>query len=304
MTPLLTPLLIPFPNIDPVLFSFTLFGLNLSIHWYAIAYICGFIIGWRWLLFLTRKPHLWYKNIPPLKGKDIEDLMTWCIIGTILGGRLGYVLFYNSAQYLANPLAALRVWEGGMSFHGGLLGVCLAIILLCKRRGWALLPVCDAVAVCVPFGLFLGRLANFVNAELWGRPTLAPWGVIFPGTSAQSCGQRLGEYCARHPSQLYEAALEGVVLFAVLTFLIFYRGLFKTPGMAMAVFGFGYGISRVIVEAFRQGDAQFVGANNPWGHIIRLGSTADSIGMTMGQILSLPLIFGGLLLMYALQRRR
>lgn len=297
------PLILPFPNIDPVLFSFTVFGFTLAIHWYALAYICGFILAWRWLVFLCARPHLWYQNRAPLTKKDIEDLLTWCIIGTIIGGRLGYVLFYNLGDYLSNPAAALRVWEGGMSFHGGLLGVSAAVILLSRRRGWEVLSVFNAVCISAPFGLFLGRCANFINAELWGRPTLAPWGVVFPGRAAQDCGQAWGQICARHPSQLYEAFLEGILLFAVLTFLIFYRGLLKIPGMGMAVFGFGYGLCRVFVEAFRQGDSQFVTANNPWGQVIRFGSAADALGLTMGQVLSLPLILGGLALMWVLKQR-
>ena len=232
--------------------------------------------------------------------------MTWCIIGTILGGSV-WAMFYFTIRRNILPILWRHSACGRAEcpFHGGLLGVCLAIILLCKRRGWALLPVCECCRRVRTVWPVSGAIGEFRKCRALGATDPLPLGGLFsPAHRRQSCGQRLGEYCARHPSQLYEAALEGVVLFGIITVLIFYRGLFKTPGMAMAVFGFGYGVSRVIVEAFRQGDAQFVGANNPWGHIIRLGSTADSIGMTMGQILSLPLIFGGLLLMYALQRRR
>jgi len=188
----------------------------------------------------------------------------------------------------------LRVWEGGMSFHGGMVGVLAAGLLFCWRHDVPVLPMADAVALVAPIGIGLGRVANFINAELWGRPTLQPWGVIFPGQSAQTCPWDWPElYCARHPTQLYEALLEGAVLFAVLAFLTWRKGALRTPGLVTAVFLIGYGLSRGFVEFFRQADAQFITPDNPLGHIVSIGA----VGLSMGQLLSVPMILGGLLIL-------
>ena len=225
--------------------------------------------------------------------------MTWVILGIILGGRLGFVLFYQPVYYLANPAEIPMIWHGGMSFHGGLLGVIVAVLAFCVKNRIPLMPAGDMIALAVPPGLLLGRLANFVNAELWGRPTDLPWGVIFPGEAAQACGQAAGELCARHPSQLYEAGLEGLLLGGLLIWLAFARGALKRPGMVAGTFFAGYGLARFLVEFVRQPDAQFVSPGNPLGLAWHVGG----YGLTMGQMLSLPMILIGVgLLVYARRR--
>ncbi len=291
---------LPFPNIDPVLISFEVFGRTLAIHWYAIAYILGFILAWKWILILINRPNLWRNDTPPMTAKHVEDLLTWMVVGTILGGRLGYVLFYNFPEFAADPSRILRVWEGGMSFHGGFIGVIVAGLLFCWKYKLSMLSAGDAIATGAPFGLFLGRIANFINAELWGRPTDAPWGVVFPGEAAQSCALLIGEQCARHPSQLYEAILEGIILFALMAYLIFRQSALKIPGQMIGLFFLGYGIARTIVEGYRQADAQFISFNNPMGHVIRL---SDTWGLTMGQTLSLPMVvIGAAIILWARRR--
>jgi phosphatidylglycerol:prolipoprotein diacylglycerol transferase len=280
--------MIPFPDISPNLFSFQLFGHEIALRWYALAYIAGLLFGWWIVLRAVRTPQLWAGD-PPLTAEQVERLLTWIILGVILGGRLGYVLFYDLPTYLADPLQVFQVWNGGMSFHGGFAGVVIAALWFCWRERIAMLSMGDLLAVATPVGLMLGRLANFINAELWGRPTDLPWGVIFPGAAAQTCAQLTGA-CARHPSQLYQAALEGLLLALVLFWLAFRKGWFKRPGALMGVFLAGYGIARFLVEFVRQPDAQFVSEGNPIGWAVQFGS----YGLTMGQLLSLPMIAAGL----------
>ncbi|MCL4162300.1 UNVERIFIED_CONTAM: hypothetical protein GTU68_013939 [Idotea baltica] len=270
--------LIPFPDIDPVLVSFEILGREFAIHWYAIAYIVGFLLAWRWIIALVTRPPLWRGDTPPMQKQHVEDLLTWMVIGTILGGRIGYILFYNFGEFIAEPARILRIWEGGMSFHGGFIGVVLAGLLFCWKNKLPAWSVGDAIASGAPFGLFLGRIANFINAELWGRPTDAPWGVIFP----------TGELCARHPSQLYEAMLEGLILFVAIAYLIMRRNALKTPGVIIGVFFLGYGLARTFVEGFRQADAQFITPDNPLGR---------------GQLLSLPMVFIGIAIIIYAKRR-
>ncbi|GHA62526.1 prolipoprotein diacylglyceryl transferase [Amylibacter ulvae] len=295
--------LLPFPDIDPVLVSFEILGREFAIHWYAIAYIVGFLLAWRWIIALVARPQLWRDDTAPMQKQHVEDLLTWMVIGTILGGRIGYILFYNFGEFIAEPARILRIWEGGMSFHGGFIGVVLAGLLFCWKNKLPAWSVGDAIASSAPFGLFLGRIANFINAELWGRPTDAPWGVIFPTEAAQSCGQALGELCARHPSQLYEAMLEGLILFAAIAYLILRRNALKTPGIIIGVFFLGYGLARTFVEGFRQADAQFITSDNPFGRVIRLGTDVDSFGLSMGQLLSLPMVFIGIAIIIYAKRR-
>lgn len=293
--------LIPFPNIDPILIAFELFGRSFAIHWYAIAYIAGFLCAWAWMRFEIKRSKIWLTGTAPMNKTQIEDIMTWMIIGTILGGRMGYALFYNFDAFAANPVQILKVWEGGMSFHGGFIGVIVAGILFCCKNKIDPWSAGDLIASASCFGLFFGRVANFINAELWGRSTDIPWAVSFPTQAAQNCGQALGEICARHPSQLYEAMLEGPILFAVMLFLIFVRKWFHVPGQIVGVFFVGYGIARTIVEGFRQADPQFITDNNPMGHVIRLGD----YGLTMGQCLSLPMIaIGIIIIMFARKRAK
>ena len=282
---------IPFPNLSPNIFSISLFGMEFALRWYAMAYIVGIVIGWRIIVAALRRPALWSKDTSPFSPEQAEDLLTWIVVGVILGGRLGYVFFYQPAYYLQNPLEIPAIWTGGMSFHGGFLGVVLLAYIWTRRNKVALWPLADSLAIAVPPALLLGRVSNFINAELWGRPTDAPWGVIFPGEAAQACEGIIGA-CARHPSQLYEAALEGLILGAVLLYFAFRRGLLKRQGAATGIFFAGYGMARFAVEFVRQPDAQFVTLNNPLG----LAWQVNGYGLTMGQFLSLPMIFVGLFL--------
>jgi phosphatidylglycerol---prolipoprotein diacylglyceryl transferase len=293
------PAAILFPDIRPEIFVIDLGGFAFALRWYALAYIAGFLAGWWIIMRLMARPALWPANTAPMEPAKVESLLTYVIIGVILGGRLGYVLFYQAGYYLTHPSEILRVWEGGMSFHGGFVGVIIAGLIFARRNGIAPLHLADSMALVAPIGIGLGRVANFINAELWGRPTLAPWGVIFPGPQAQSCPWDWAlPYCARHPTQLYEAALEGLVLFAVLAWLVWRRGWLKQPGAVTGVFVAGYGLARFIVEIWRQADAQFITSDNPLGHVLALGP----LGVSMGQVLSLPMIFVGLLLLVQARR--
>ncbi|WGR61224.1 prolipoprotein diacylglyceryl transferase [Paracoccus ferrooxidans] len=279
--------MIPFPDISPEIFTIHLFGMEFSLRWYALAYLAGLLIGWRIIVALMRRPRLW-GDAAPMPPERVEELLTWVIVGVVLGGRLGFVLFYEPGYYLANPGQIPVIWQGGMSFHGGFLGVVLASWWYCRRHGIPALRLADALSVATPIGLGLGRVANFINAELWGRPTDAPWGVVFPGEAAQNCPGITGP-CARHPSQLYEAGLEGVLLAGLLLLLVRAGGL-RRPGQALGLFLIGYGLSRFVVEFFRQADAQFITPDNPLGHV--LGGAVW--GVTMGQLLSLPMVLVGL----------
>ncbi|RUS60070.1 prolipoprotein diacylglyceryl transferase [Pseudorhodobacter sp. E13] len=283
---------IAFPNISPDLFSITLGGMTFALRWYALAYIVGLVIGWRLVLHALATPRLWAGAVP-MNAEQVERLLTWIIAGVILGGRLGFVLFYQPGYYLSHPLEVLKVWQGGMSFHGGFLGVVVAAYLFFRAEGIALRPAADLLALAAPPGLLLGRIANFINAELWGRPTDLPWGVAFPGDAAQDCPDVFG-ICARHPSQLYEAGLEGLLLGAVLLWLVYRRGALKWPGQVTGVFLAGYGAARFFVEFFRQPDAQFVSEGNPLGLAFHIAG----YGVTMGQALSLPMIAVGLFLIW------
>jgi phosphatidylglycerol:prolipoprotein diacylglycerol transferase len=256
-------LAIAFPSIDPVIFQIGPF----AIRWYALAYIAGLVLGWQFMRWLVQRPG-WQ-----LTPADLEDLLLYITLGVVLGGRFGYVLFYRPGFYLANPLEALAVWEGGMSFHGGLLGVVAAIFLFSRRRGVPLFEVSDAVAAAVPIGLFFGRIANFINGELFGRASDVPWAMIFPH----------GGPAPRHPSQLYEAGLEGLVLFLVLLVFALPPRNPETRGRITGLFLLGYGLARSFVELFREPDAH-------------LGFLAGSL--TMGQLLSLPMVLLGLFLIF------
>ena len=280
---------IPFPDVSPEIFAISIFGFEFALRWYALAYIFGLLIAWYIVVQLVKRPKLWPNDHAPMTSPQVEDLLTWIIIGVVLGGRLGYVLFYQPLYYLRNPSEIPIIWEGGMSFHGGFLGVVIVALLFARRNKIAPLSLGDALAVSVPVGLLLGRLANFVNAELWGRPTDVPWGVIFPGASAQTCEGIIG-LCARHPSQLYEAALEGLVLGVLLLWMAFRSNSLKIPGQLMGIFVTGYGLARFVVEFFRQADDQFITVDNAMGYIVQAGP----FGVTMGQLLSLPMVVLGI----------
>lgn len=258
---------IPFPMIDPVLLSLG----PLQIRWYALAYFAGIILAWYYMKRVARQTELWPHDKSPANAEQIDDLVLWSTMGIIIGGRLGYVLFYNLSSYLANPVEIFAVWHGGMSFHGGFAGVMLALFIFARRQNLSILSGLDLLAIAAPFGLFFGRIANFVNAELYGRITDVPWGVIFPN----------GGPLPRHPSQLYEAALEGLVLFIILRILSHQAHMLKKPGVLAGTFALGYGIFRSFVELFRMPDEQ-------------LGFLA--FGSTMGMWLSAPMILAGLFL--------
>jgi phosphatidylglycerol---prolipoprotein diacylglyceryl transferase len=260
--------LIPFPAIDPIAVSFGPF----AIRWYALAYIAALVIGWRYCLHLASRP-------PQLVGRlDVDDFLVWATLGVVLGGRIGYVLFYNVGYYYAHPLQALEVWHGGMSFHGGALGVTIAIILFCRRRKVPVFAFSDIIVEGVPIGLFFGRIANFINGELFGRPADVPWAMIFPN----------GGPVPRYPSQLIEAALEGIVLFAVLR-VAERVGTRQRPGIVTGTFFVGYAVARIIGECFRQPDPQI-------GYLI--------FGTTEGQLLSIPVLLAGIAIILWARRAR
>ena len=289
---------IPFPDLSPTLLEIELGSFTFALRWYALAYIAGILGGFALARAMLRRPALWPAATPPLDRDTLEDAMTWVVLGIVLGGRLGFVLFYQPGYYLQNPGEILAVWQGGMSFHGGALGVLLGLWVFAWRRARPVLSVWDLAAMVAPIGIALGRVANFVNAELWGRPTDLPWGVIFPGPAAQACADVAG-LCARHPSQLYEALLEGVVLLAVLV-AVALRGGLRRPGLVFGLFVAGYGMARTFVETFRVADAQYVTPDNPLGHVIG----GPVWGLTMGQALSVPMVVVGLAVVaWALRRR-
>ncbi len=290
---------IPFPDIGPEIFSVSIGGFDFALRWYAMAYIVGIVIGWRIVLMATRRPALWPNDLAPMPPERVEDFVTWIVVGIIAGGRLGFVMFYQPGYYLTHPVEIIYIWQGGMSFHGGLLGVILAGVWFCKKHGVPIPQIGDALSMAVPPGILLGRLANFINAELWGRPTELPWGVVFPGERAQECPGVEG-LCARHPSQLYEAGLEGLVLGALVLWLGWSRGWLKRPGMITGVFIGGYGLARFAVEFVRQADAQYITPGNPAGHVVHLGEA----GVSMGQLLSLPMVLIGLAIFFVARRSR
>jgi len=269
-------LVIPYPAFDPVLIHIGPF----AIRWYALSYILGILLGWAYARALIRSARLWggntSKNLAPMTIVDFDDFVLWVTLGIILGGRAGYVLFYNLPHFIAHPLEIFQLWQGGMSFHGGFTGCVLAVLLFARSRGISILSLGDITCAVGPIGLFLGRLANFINGELWGRATDVPWAMVFP----------TGGPIPRHPSQLYEATLEGLVLLIILAVMI-RAGALKRPGLITGSFAVLYAIARSTCEFFREPDAQL---GFLWG------------GATMGQLLSIPLLLAGLaFIAYALK---
>ncbi len=289
---------IPFPDISPYVLP-PIGGWQVPLRWYALAYIVGIVLGWRLSVAALRRPHLWAGGVPAMTPAQLEALLSWIILGIIAGGRLGYVVLYKPLYFLRNPWEIPAIWEGGMSFHGGLIGVTLAILLFARREGLPLGGAADTIALASPPAILLGRIANFINAELWGRPTDLPWGVIFPGEAAQSCPGAVGP-CARHPSQLYEAGLEGLLLGILLILMAFRWGALRRPWLLAGTFLAAYAVCRFLVEFVRQPDAQFVTPGNPLG----LALHWDGWGLTMGQILTLPMLVAGLVMIRAARRRR
>ena len=289
---------ISFPNVSPEIFSFELFGFNVALRWYALSYIVGIALGWQVIAAALRRPQLWPNDTPPMAKSYLEDLLTYIVVGVIAGGRLGYVLFYQPSYFLQNPVEIPMIWTGGMSFHGGFIGVVIAVIVFSRRKGVKLAHLADVIAVSATPAILLVRCANFINGELWGRSTDAPWGVIFPSAAAQDCPEITEILCARHPSQLYEALLEGLILGALLFYLAFRRGAFKLPWLTTGIFFAGYGIARFMVEFVRQPDAQFRGPDNPLGWALDFGEW----GLTMGQVLSSPMILIGVVVILSARR--
>jgi len=264
-------------GLDPVALDIGFFELR----WYSLAYLAGIFIGYWYVLRLLREPGA------PMAKRHAEDLVFFAALGVIFGGRLGYVLFYNLGHYLENPIDIFKLWDGGMSFHGGVIGTTLGILYLSWKHQLSWLRVHDYVACCVPFGLFFGRLANFVNHELWGAETNVAWAVRFPEVIA---GQWV-DGPPRHPSQLYEAGLEGLVLFAILWWMFWKTQARFEPGKLVGAFLFFYGLFRFLVEFVREPDAH-------------LTEFAQATGLHMGQWLSLPMILGGAWLMWTARQRR
>jgi phosphatidylglycerol:prolipoprotein diacylglycerol transferase len=277
------PLVLPFPAFNPILVQFGPFAFGsieigpFSIKWYALAYIAGILLGWLYARSLVRCATYWGGQAP-LSVLDLDDFILWVALGIILGGRIVYILFYKPAFFAANPWEIPKLWTGGMSFHGGFIGCVVAVILFGRHRGIPVLSLGDVTCAVGPIGLFLGRLANFVNGELWGRPSDVPWAMVFPKDESG---------LPRHPSQLYEATLEGLLLFILLTLVIRSGGL-RRPGLVIGTFALGYGIVRIVGELFRQPDPQL-------GFLVG--------GLTMGMLLSAPMIvFGAVLIARALRR--
>jgi phosphatidylglycerol:prolipoprotein diacylglycerol transferase len=264
-------LLIPYPNIDPVLIHIGPF----AIRWYALAYIFGILLGWVYARAVIQSERLWGGKAP-MSLVDFDDFVLWVTLGIIIGGRLGYVLFYNFPVFAAHPWQIFELWTGGMSFHGGFTGCVVAVVLFARNRGISILSLGDVTCAVGPIGLFLGRIANFINGELWGRPADVPWAMIFPG----------GGPIPRHPSQLYEAVLEGLVLFTVLALAV-RAGALRRPGLIIGLFAACYAIARTTCEFFREPDVQ-------------LGFLWH--GTTMGMLLSIPLFLAGLgFILYAMK---
>jgi phosphatidylglycerol:prolipoprotein diacylglycerol transferase len=264
-----------FPQIDPVLISFGPF----AIRWYALAYIVGILLGWLYARSIIRSEALW-RGPAPLTVIDFDDFILWVTLGIIVGGRTGYVLFYNPAFFVQHPAEILQLWNGGMSFHGGFLGCVAAVMLFARKNGISILSLGDITTAVGPIGLFLGRLANFINSELWGRPadSSVPWAMVFPN----------GGPLPRHPSQLYEAGLEGILLFAILAVMI-RMGALKRPGLILGSFITIYALARITGEFFREPDPQL---GFLWG------------GLTMGMLLSVPMIIAGAILIVVAWRRK
>jgi len=265
---------LPFPAIDPVLIEVG----PLAIRWYALAYVAGIFLGWWYAKRLAWNARLWGPAGAPMTPGDIDDFVVYAALGIILGGRLGYVLFYDLPRFAANPAEIFELWHGGMSFHGGFLGTILAMVLFARRRKIPIWSLIDVIAPSVTFGLFFGRIANFINGELYGRPSDVPWAIVFPN----------GGPDARHPSEIYEALLEGVLLFIVLRILTHRYGKLSEPGFVSGAFATGYGAARIFVEFFREPDVQI-------GYLPG--------GITMGMLLSLPMVIAGISVMVWASRR-
>ena len=257
---------IAFPNIDPVLLRLG----PLQVHWYGIAYVVGILFSWWYTRKLVTTNSLWGNRLPKITSDHLDDFLTWAVVGIILGGRLGYILFYDFGEFAQNPLRIFEIWKGGMSFHGGLLGVLLAMILFARKHGFSPFNLFDIITAAAPVGIFCVRLTNFINGELFGKPTDLPWAIAFPN----------GGPVPRHPSQLYEAALEGLVMFLILWLLTYQWKKLRQPGFIAGAFILWYATSRILIEFVRLPDAQIGYLFGNW--------------LTMGMVLSIPLALTGI----------
>lgn len=289
--------LLQFPNINPYVpllgpYQFALGSWRIGpigVRWYALAYIAGIVLGWRYCVRLVKTPALWGARQPTATPAQIDDLVLWLTLGVVVGGRLGSMLFYNTHVLFTHPLEMFKIWNGGMSFHGGLIGVTLAILLFARANKIDILRLGDLVAPCVPFGLFFGRIANFINGELWGRVTHAPWGMVFCNqTILNAYGHCEAGTEPRHPSQLYEAALEGIVLFLILRFATHRWKWLQRQGALVGLFLFCYALFRILLENVRQPDE---------------GMPNFPLGLTMGMILSIPMMLLGVWLIWRSRKR-
>jgi phosphatidylglycerol---prolipoprotein diacylglyceryl transferase len=271
---------IPFPGIDPVAIKLG----PISLRWYGLAYLTGLVLGWLYMRRLLRTPHLW-RGAAPMKPEQADDFLLWATLGTVIGGRLGFILLYEPSLFFRDPARIFAVWEGGMAFHGGVIGVTLAIILFARINKLPLLSLGDITTAVVPFGLFFGRMANFINGEVYGRLTDVPWAVEFPA-SVLDAGDVFGP---RHPTQLYEAFLEGIVLFLVIRYFTHSRHSLKEPGFTAGLFLFGYAVARIGVEFFKQWDYE------------QFFTTAY---FSEGMVYSLPMLICGAFLMAHAVRRQ
>lgn len=258
--------LLPYPVFDPVAFSIG----PVSVRWYGLAYVAGILLAWQIAERMVASERLWPDNRLPMEKGALGDFIVWATLGIVLGGRLGYVLIYDLDRTLSDPLSALQIWHGGMSFHGGLAGTLIAMLLFARRNGIRTWSLIDTVCSVAPVGIFFGRIANFINGELWGRAADVPWAMVFP----------TGGPVPRHPSQLYEAGMEGVLLLLVLQVLAWRTDVLKHPGRLAGIFACGYGLARIVSEFFREPDANLGYLGGGW--------------LTMGMILSLPLILAGI----------
>ena len=264
---------LPFPMIDPIAFELG----PVTIRWYGLAYMAGLLLGWYYIRLLIQNDRLWRGSKPPVTAEKVDDLLLWVTLGVVLGGRFGFVVLYEPGYFIANPSEILAIWHGGMSFHGGLLGVCLACFLFARKHGVPFFSLSDILSAAAPIGLFFGRLANFINSEHFGRPTDVAWGMVFPN----------GGPDVRHPSQLYEAALEGIAIFLFLRFLSHNQHELKSPGTITGAFFIGYGCVRIFCEIFRVPEAV---------HAFNFGP------LTTGQVYSIPMIIAGIIFLQLAKR--
>ena len=289
-----------YPNINETAFSINLLGLHLNVQWYGLSYIAGILLAWFFMAKLVQNKDLWLSCKSIIERSEVDDLITYMIFGIIVGGRLGYCLFYTPGYYFDNPIKIIFIWEGGMSFHGGFFGVLISGILFGVRKKISLLSLGDLIAFASPPGLFFGRIANFINGELWGKPTTPTFGIQFTKGNGQFCPSPHEIPCFRHPSQLYEAFFEGIVLMTIFYYLVFVSKALKKPGLIFGSFLLGYGVIRFTVEFLREPDAFFITNENPYGYVVEF---FPGIGMSMGQLLTVPMFVFGLLMIILVSKR-